>query len=134
MKKIITALVAASALVSGLAGTATAAAPAPEEGTHLHLSVSRTVDGQDETGNVWLDCPGIARTGHPHPESACAALDEAGGNFDALPGSPLTRCSDVHSPVTVTAQGTYQGRRVDWTRTYTNECAAHAATGAVFDF
>ncbi|MEU8623077.1 SSI family serine proteinase inhibitor [Streptomyces sp. NPDC048623] len=132
MKKIIT-FAAAAAFAAALAGTATAA-PAHDEGTHLHLTLSRTVDGQDETGNIWLDCPAIARTGHPHPESACVALDEAGGNLDALPGSPLTRCSDVHNPVTVTAQGTYQGRRIDWSRTYTNECQAYAATGAVFDF
>ncbi|MFC7795759.1 SSI family serine proteinase inhibitor [Streptomyces cinereoruber] len=134
MKKISTVF-AALMLATGLASAATAVPPAPT--TQLQLTAERFEDGHDVVGFVWLDCPAPAapdRLPHPHREEACAALDATNGNFDALVGEPSGRCTNEYAPVTLSAQGTYRGRTVDWTRTYPNNCAAHIATSPVFHF
>ncbi|MFB7030913.1 MULTISPECIES: SSI family serine proteinase inhibitor [unclassified Streptomyces] len=134
MKKIITAF-AALALATGIASAATAAPPAPT--TQLQLTAERVEDGHDVIGFVWLDCPAPAspeRLPHPHREEACAVLDAADGDFDALAGEPSGHCTAEYNPVTLSAQGTYRGRTVDWTRTYTNACQAHIATSPLFHF
>ncbi|MER5966813.1 SSI family serine proteinase inhibitor [Streptomyces sp. NPDC002057] len=132
MNKIVSVL-AATLLAAALAPTATAAAPTAET-TRLQLTAERIEDGVDTIGFVWLDCPATDRPAHPHRAEACAALDAADGDFDRLPGQPGARCTAEHSPVTLSARGTYQGRSVDWTRTYGNPCQANAQTGAVFAF
>ncbi|MFJ8298260.1 SSI family serine proteinase inhibitor [Streptomyces sp. NPDC094447] len=80
--------------------------------TRLQLTAERDVDGVDTVGFVWLDCPASGRPAHPHRAEACAALDAAGGDFDALPGEPDRSCTADHSPVTLSAQGTFRGRTV----------------------
>ncbi|MFD9047931.1 SSI family serine proteinase inhibitor [Streptomyces zaomyceticus] len=133
MNKIVSTL-AAVLFAAGLAPAATAAAPTQDQDTRLQLTAERTVDGQDTVAFVWLDCPASDRPAHPHRAEACAALDAAGGDLDALRGDADRSCTAEHSPVTLSAQGTYQGRAVEWTRTYSNNCAAAAATGPVFHF
>ncbi|MFJ5142771.1 SSI family serine proteinase inhibitor [Streptomyces sp. NPDC088707] len=133
MNKIVSVL-AATLFAAGLAPAATAAAPAQTQDTRLQLTTERTIDGQDTVAFVWLDCPASDRPAHPHRAEACAALDTAGGDLDALPGDPARICTTEHSPVTFSAQGTYRGRTVEWTRTYGNACLASAATGPVFSF
>ncbi|MFB7031027.1 MULTISPECIES: SSI family serine proteinase inhibitor [unclassified Streptomyces] len=134
MKKI-TITLAALALATGLASAATAAPPAPT--TQLQLTAERTEDGHGVIGFVWLDCPAPAspeRLPHPHREEACAALDAADGDLDALTGEPSGRCTAEYAPVTLSAQGTYRGHTVDWTRTYPNNCEAHVRTSPLFHF
>ncbi|MFB7234931.1 SSI family serine proteinase inhibitor [Streptomyces sp. NPDC058128] len=132
MNKIMTAL-AAALLAAALAPAATAAAPAQD--TRLQLTAERTVDrGPDTVAFVWLDCPASDRPAHPHRAEACAALDAAGGDLDRLRGEPDRICTAEHAPVTLSAQGTYRGRTVEWTRTYANNCEAAGKTGAVFHF
>ncbi|MEU6987310.1 SSI family serine proteinase inhibitor [Streptomyces sp. NPDC046324] len=135
MQKIITIL-AGAVIATGLAGTATAAAPADPASAdgRLELSVARTVQGQDEIGHIFLDCPGDKNAAHPHQTEACRDLKAAGGRIDRLPGKTNTRCADYSDPVTVTARGTAQRQKVDFTRTYTNACEMTRATGNLFNF
>ncbi|MEV7404120.1 SSI family serine proteinase inhibitor [Streptomyces sp. NPDC091267] len=125
-----TALAAAALLTLG-APVPAGAAPSPDPGRGLFLTVSGS-------GNTWirgvaLHCPPRPDDRHPDAAGACAALDAADGDFDALPGDPHT-CTDEHDPVTVTAEGFWRGAAIAWRRTFPSPCAMHAATGPVFRF
>ncbi|MFB6837835.1 SSI family serine proteinase inhibitor [Streptomyces sp. NPDC056361] len=133
MNKIIPAL-AAAFLAAGVAPAATAVTSPAAEDTHLQLTAARTQGEARGVDYVWLDCPVGNRTAHPYRAEACAALDEAGGDFDRLRGEPDGNCTADYAPVTLTARGTYRGRTVDWTRTYGNNCEATIKTGPVFYF
>ncbi|GLW09161.1 hypothetical protein Misp01_42900 [Microtetraspora sp. NBRC 13810] len=122
---------AASLLISASpAHAAPAPAPAPVPGTF-----SLTVSGDENTWTrgVRLTCPGGAGNGHPDAKGACAAIQAAGGNFDRLKEPPGV-CTLEHAPVTATAKGTWNGRPVDWRRSFVNLCELHGATGPVFRF
>ncbi|MFD3535874.1 SSI family serine proteinase inhibitor [Streptomyces sp. NPDC058664] len=133
MNKIIMSLLSAGLFAASLAPGATAA-PTPAQDTRLQLTAERTENGQPSIGFAWLDCPASYRPAHPYRTEACAALDDANGNFDALRGDPAGTCINEYSPVTLTARGIYKGRTVDWTRTYSSSCEAAVKTGPVFYF
>lgn len=110
-------------------GSAVPAAAAPDQGVLLTVSGS---------ANTWirgivLHCPPGPDDRHPDALGACAALDAAGGDLDALAGDPHP-CTYEDDPVTVTAEGVRQGDAVDWRRTYPNACLMDADTGPVFRF
>ncbi|MFJ3902890.1 SSI family serine proteinase inhibitor [Streptomyces sp. NPDC090025] len=145
MNKVITllagaALLTGAALTGSAATAATAPAPAPASADpatkagHVQLSVDHLVAGQHETSTLWLDCPGVKKPDHPHRDEACTDLDAADGDFDRLPGRPGTRCAAVQDPVSVTARGISEGRRVNWSHSYANPCEMYVATGEVFNF
>jgi hypothetical protein len=70
---------------------------------------------------------------HPNTELACAALTQADGDFDRI--TPTSRlCTMDYSPVYASATGTWHGRKIGWTATFPNDCAAAAETGMVFAF
>ncbi|MFJ6461426.1 SSI family serine proteinase inhibitor [Streptomyces sp. NPDC091387] len=118
------AVLAAVLLPLGAAVPAVAA-PAPDRGILL------TVSGSENTWirGLVLHCPPGSEDRHPDAAGACAALDEAEGDFDALAGGPHP-CTHEHDPVTVTARG----EAVDWKHTFPSACAMDAATGPVFRF
>ncbi|GAA1887452.1 SSI family serine proteinase inhibitor [Streptomyces durmitorensis] len=94
-----------------------------------------TVTGQD---NAWvrgvlLDCVTRQPGHHPHAAKACAAIDKARGDFDALPAKSGI-CTKQYAPVTVSATGVHRGKPVSWNKTYGNACEMGYATGAVFRF
>ncbi|WP_432073483.1 subtilase-type protease inhibitor [Streptomyces wuyuanensis] len=86
---------------------------------------------------VTLTCaPGTAGT-HPSSDAACAALAQVEGEFGSL--SEISRgqprfCTREYNPVTVTAQGVWQGKRVSYEHTFANECIKNAEGAAVFAF
>ncbi|GAA3478605.1 SSI family serine proteinase inhibitor [Streptomyces yanii] len=129
VRRLSAASLAAAALATPLLLAPTAHADAP--GSTLFLTVS----GSENTWirGIGLQCPLTSWSHHPKAAEACAALDEAGGDLDELPGNPHP-CPLIHDPVTVTAQGTYNGAAVDWQRTYPNACVMEATAGPVFDF
>lgn len=104
---------------------------APERSSGVFL----TVTGQD---NAWvrgvlLDCVTQRPAHHPHAAEACAAIDEAGGDFDALSAKPGI-CTKQYAPVSVSATGVHRGKPVSWHKTYGNACEMGHSTGAVFRF
>lgn len=123
------ALATLLALAAASGAAVGAPPPAPERGLSL------TVSGSDNTWirGLALRCPPRADDHHPEAAGACAALDAADGDLDALPGGPRL-CTPEYAPVSVTAEGTWDGRSVDWRRTFPNACRVDAATGPVFRF
>lgn len=124
-----TAAALISLAVAAPAHAADATAPKPSKGVFL------TVTGQD---NVWvrgvlLDCATQRAKHHPHAIEACAAIDKARGDFDALPVKSGI-CTKQFAPVTVSATGTHRGKPVSWNKTYGNTCEMEHSTGAVFRF
>ncbi|MEU6000008.1 SSI family serine proteinase inhibitor [Streptomyces sp. NPDC047197] len=115
-----------------------AAAPAhAAEGTAPGRSsgVFLTVTGDD---NAWvrgvlLDCVTQRPAHHPHAAEACAAIDTARGDFDALPVKPGI-CTKQYAPVEVSATGLHRGKPVSWHKTFGNACEMGNSTGAVFRF
>ncbi|MFF8914086.1 SSI family serine proteinase inhibitor [Streptomyces sp. NPDC015032] len=127
------AALATAALLTLTAAVPAAAAPSgdplPDRGLFL------TVSGSENTWvrGVELFCPPAPDARHPEAAAACAAIDEAAGDLDALPGDPHL-CTKEHDPVTATATGQWDGRPVAWRKTFPNACELDAATGPVFRF
>ncbi|MFF0449712.1 subtilase-type protease inhibitor [Streptomyces sp. NPDC004609] len=133
---------AALALGGAVTGSARAAEPvarpAAASGLYAPSALVLTA-GKDASTSVdravTLSCAPSAGGTHPAPEDACRELGAAGGDFTALPSAlPYTMCTREWAPVTVTASGVWQGKRVDWSGTYNNGCEMQAALGAVFAF
>ncbi|MFF4582110.1 subtilase-type protease inhibitor [Streptomyces sp. NPDC001373] len=85
-----------------------------------------------------LSCMPAAQGTHPDPKAACTALNSTGGSFDRLLAAPdANRACPMHyAPVTVTADGVWQGSRVSWKHTFSNTCDMSATLNgnAVFAF
>ncbi|MGW0366812.1 subtilase-type protease inhibitor [Streptomyces sp. NPDC002990] len=85
-----------------------------------------------------LSCAPTAQGTHPDPKAACKALSATGGAFDRLLAapSPDRACPMHYDPVTVTADGVWQGGRVAWKHTFSNSCVMSATLNdkAVFAF
>jgi hypothetical protein len=120
------AVLAATVLLA-VAGVGPGPVRAAEPGVRLAL----TYDGK--TRSVRLTCEPAPRGRHPQAARACAALDVAGGDFDALPGERGI-CHDPYAPVIATAEGQFRGRGIKWRKKFANACVARVATGPVFAF
>ncbi|WP_392973172.1 SSI family serine proteinase inhibitor [Streptomyces sp. LN245] len=71
--------------------------------------------------------------GHAHAAKACRELAAAGGDIGRIPGRAGAMCPMLYAPVTASAYGAWDGRRVDYTHAFSNSCVMGAETGAVFD-
>ncbi|MFJ5120596.1 SSI family serine proteinase inhibitor [Kitasatospora sp. NPDC088548] len=125
----------ASAAVAVVITTTLGAAPATRPASAdslglLQLSVTRDEDGS-LVENFVLTCDPNGGT-HPDPDAACAALTAADGDFDRLVGDPDRFCPDYYDPVTADAEGEWNGQRVAWQKTFTNQCFLERATTPVF--
>ncbi|MCK8677725.1 subtilase-type protease inhibitor [Streptomyces lichenis] len=131
----------AAGLMIPLAATSAAAAPAaPEPGLYAPTALVLTVAPGEDAGTanparaVTLSCTPTASGTHPAPRAACAELNAVQGDFTRLGDDAQGRpCVKIWSPVTVTAQGIWQGERVNFSHTYGNSCELQAE-GAVFSF
>ncbi|WP_256106375.1 subtilase-type protease inhibitor [Streptomyces sp. ODS05-4] len=139
LKRVVVSGMAAGLLVP-LAATSAAAAPAASGSalyapTALVLTVApgEDADRTSPARAVTLSCTPKAGGTHPAPRAACAELDSVQGQFDRLGEDNGRPCVKIWDPVVVTAQGTWQGARVDFERTYGNTCELQAE-GAVFAF
>ncbi|MFD8948848.1 subtilase-type protease inhibitor [Streptomyces xanthophaeus] len=85
-----------------------------------------------------LSCAPSAQGTHPDPAAACTALNATDGAFDGLLAAPDTNraCPMHYDPVTVMAEGVWQGSRVAWKHTFSNACTMSATLNgnAVFAF
>jgi hypothetical protein len=66
-------------------------------------------------------------------EEACVVVNRVQGDLTQLKPSQNTFCPMMFSPVTVTANGIWDGRYVYFKHTFGNACEMHSATGTVFD-
>lgn len=126
--------------LTALAGTgAAAAAPA---GTQVLYAPSALVvsvtAGQSSEGTVLravtLVCAPRPGGTHPSPAAACAELKaNNGSSLDVLAAPrPDSACTREWNPVTVTAEGVWQGRRMSYTYTFGNPCGLRSSTGTLF--
>ncbi|GAA2401838.1 protease inhibitor [Streptomyces glaucosporus] len=135
--------VSAALTAACLAGTATAAtaAPAEPEGlyapSNLVLAVGEGEDPETVTvqRSVLLSCSPTSGGSHPEPGRACAELRSADGDVAALVETDGDRvCPMIWDPVTVTAEGVWEGRKVSYAHTFPNACAMENSTDALFSF
>lgn len=114
-------------------GTTPSALYAPSA---LVLTVGHGRDAATTTPEraVTLTCAPTASGTHPAAAQACAELRGAGGDFDALEAADGVMCSKLYSPVVVTVDGVWQGRRVSYERTFANECVKDSYGSGVFTF
>ncbi|WP_405165351.1 subtilase-type protease inhibitor [Nocardia sp. NBC_01499] len=96
----------------------------------LTLTVTPAAQGSTPT-RVTLTCEPTGGN-HTNAEAACAALAAAGGDFDKLVGDPTAVCTQVYEPVTAAVTGTWQGKKVDWQKTFGNKCELSGRTTPVF--
>ena len=126
------------AAASAIALIMLAAAPAVPQPAEPRSSLSLTVSqgeapDPDTPRRATLQCDPPGGT-HPSPAAACGRLAQAGGDPNRLDADPDTSCAAIYDPVTATAAGAWEGRPVDWQRTYGNDCELQRATTPVFDF
>ncbi|MEU9235540.1 subtilase-type protease inhibitor [Streptomyces subrutilus] len=102
------------------------------------LTVAQGEDADTVERASTLSCAPTAQGTHPDPQAACTALAETAGTFDALLAAPdRNRACPMHyAPVTVTAEGVWQGSRISWKHTFSNACTMSATLNgnAVFAF
>ncbi|MFI8829431.1 protease inhibitor [Streptomyces afghaniensis] len=110
-----TALYAPSALVLTVGHGESAAAATPERA-------------------VTLTCAPTPSGTHPVAGSACAELRGVGGDIHALTARDGVMCTKQYDPVVVTVDGVWQGQRVSYERTFSNECVKNAYGSGVFAF
>ncbi|MFH7598676.1 subtilase-type protease inhibitor [Streptomyces racemochromogenes] len=119
---------------------APSAPSAPSGPSALVLTVARGNDAAP--GAVLraavLTCAYTAEGTHPAPRAACDAVNATGGRFDRLLSAPDPgrACPKHLDPVTVTADGVWQGSRLTWKHSFANPCVMSAALKAdpVFAF
>ncbi|WP_240801835.1 subtilase-type protease inhibitor [Streptomyces sp. A1136] len=134
------AAVSAAALLT-MAG-ATGIAEAKPASLYAPSAVVLTIGQGDNGATVvrasTLSCAPTAQGTHPDPKAACTALAATAGAFDTLLAAPDSNrvCPMIYDPVTVTADGVWQGRRVSWKHTFSNSCAMSATFNgnALFSF
>ncbi|MFJ8386461.1 subtilase-type protease inhibitor [Streptomyces sp. NPDC094438] len=147
MRKIAAATaVAVALLANGLAGAGLGVAAAAPAGamqpTSLYAPSALVLTVEPGTGDaegsvqraVTLSCAPTPSGTHPAAAEACAELRLAQGDFTALTPIDPPLCTHLWKPVTVRADGVWNGKRVSHVQTFPNTCIKSASTGVVFDF
>lgn len=80
---------------------------------------------------AFLNCRPVGGS-HPAAKEACAALAKVNGDPAGLRPREGTNCPMVFSPVTVTANGIWDGRYFWYRHTFGNRCEARSVAGGVF--
>jgi hypothetical protein len=123
------ALLAATVLLAAAPSPAQAAPRHGVQDNWLFSTVTRGDARSSDTRGTLLLCD--PPHGHAHAAEACAELDAAGGDIDAIPPKGVF-CPMIYAPVTTHARGMWNGRPVDYTKTFSNACVMAARTGDVF--
>lgn len=120
-----------------LLATIVAMAPAVVPANHANADtwlVLTVADGKTAVRSATLRCDPPGGTA-PKAAQACADLSRAGGEIGLRSRDQNPQaCFMIYSPVTASAYGAWQGRRVRFTRRYPNACVLRSQTGSVFDF
>ncbi|WP_412074877.1 subtilase-type protease inhibitor [Streptomyces xanthophaeus] len=139
MRHRIAAVSAATLLtLAGAAGIAEAQPAGLYAPSAVVLTVSQGEDEATAVRAATLSCAPTAQGTHPDPQAACAGLAATAGTLDALLAAPDPNraCPMHYDPVTVRADGVWQGSRISWKHTFSNACAMSATFNgnAVFAF
>ncbi|MGW1161596.1 protease inhibitor [Streptomyces sp. NPDC002513] len=135
-----TLTLAATAVCGPLTGSALAAPNAAPASLYAPSALVLTTGHGQSTATatpqraVTLTCAPSASGTHPAAADACADLRAVGGDLDALPVREGVFCAKLYDPVVVTVQGVWQGKRVDYERTFANECVKSSYGTALFAF
>ncbi|MEU6315430.1 subtilase-type protease inhibitor [Streptomyces sp. NPDC047014] len=132
------ALTALTALAwPGTAGAAPSGAQSLYAPSALVLTVTAGPDAATGTvlRAVTLACAPKPGGTHPSPAAACREVRAAGAKLDPL-AAPASRaaCTREWNPMTVTADGVWQGKRVQYSYTFGNPCGLRNTTGILFHF
>ncbi|WP_240107271.1 subtilase-type protease inhibitor [Streptomyces sp. MUM 203J] len=141
-KKLRRAAVCGVAAIAALGTLTPAALASAEAETRLYapsalvLTVAKGEIATESTPlrAVTLTCMPAPGGTHPAPEEACGALYDVQGEFSSLQGDSQRACVKIYDPVVVTAQGVWEGQRVDFERTFGNACVLGAEGTSVFNF
>ncbi|MEV7614175.1 subtilase-type protease inhibitor [Streptomyces sp. NPDC089799] len=129
---------AALLILAGATGAAEARPASLYAPSAVVLTFGHGEDGSSAVRAATLSCAPAARGTHPDPQAACASLTAAAGTLDAVLASPDPdrACPMHYDPVTVTADGVWQGSRLSWKHTFPNACAMSATLNgnALFSF
>jgi hypothetical protein len=120
------------AVVAALAGVVIVSPAAHAAVARSSLTLSVRVSGE-KARTVTLRCDPPGGT-HPKATGACTDLTAAKGNPGAIKPKQDVMCTMIYRPATATAKGTWRGRVVKFTHTYSNSCVLGVQTGAVFQF
>ncbi|CAM00048.1 subtilisin inhibitor-like [Saccharopolyspora erythraea NRRL 2338] len=72
---------------------------------------------------------------HPRAEDACAVMSATGGMIEEMPAqNPQALCPLIWRPVGVTATGLWNGKPIEYAKTFANDCVMRSQLGVVFDF
>ncbi|MFD4243414.1 SSI family serine proteinase inhibitor [Streptomyces sp. NPDC058525] len=117
------------------------AAPSGTESLYAPSALVLGVTAGDDTATgtvlrvVTLVCAPTPGGTHPDPAAACAELRSNAPALDALAApEPGTACTREWNPMTVTADGVWQGRRLNYEYTFANPCGMRNTSGTLFDF
>ncbi|GAA2354593.1 hypothetical protein GCM10010170_046750 [Dactylosporangium salmoneum] len=99
-------------------------------GTSLVLTVAKGESTRPVQRRAVLTCQ-PAGGSHRQARDACAQLAKVGGRFERLQLDGGA-CTMQYDPVTVTANGSWKGRKVAYRHTFGNACTLATTTGAVF--
>ncbi|MDF3289141.1 MULTISPECIES: subtilase-type protease inhibitor [Streptomyces] len=133
----------AATLALGLTGIGATAAQAADGGPATHapsalvLTIANGTNPNTATVEraVTLRCSPAVGGDHPDAYQACAELGAVGGDFAELStNSPHGICPMIWMPVTVSAQGVWNGQRISYSHTYANECVMKTNNAYVFSF
>ncbi|MGR3932499.1 subtilase-type protease inhibitor [Streptomyces sp. BRA346] len=136
------ALAMSAALGLGASGTAHAE-PATPKSLYPPSALVLTVGyGPDDASSVavqravTLSCQPTPTGTHPAPARACAELRAVNGEFSTLTEATESgrMCTKEWRPVTVTAEGIWDGQRVSYEHTFANNCLKNAAVTQLYEF
>ncbi len=100
----------------------------------LTVGDGESLDAATNHGTVLLICSPIALGSHPQTTRACEELWAAGGDFGQLRGEPMRFCQFIYKPITVAADGIWNGASVSYHRTFPNQCMEQNTNTYVFAF
>ncbi|MEU3920037.1 subtilase-type protease inhibitor [Streptomyces sp. NPDC029004] len=153
IRNTVAAVATASALVlTGTAATGAAQAAQPTQPAQqpaqakslyapsalvLTIGMGETAETATVSRAVTLTCAPRPDGTHPAAAAACTELFIVDGQFSALGEKTSHKmCTRQWNPVVISAQGVWQGKRVDWSAMYGNPCEMEGSMGdgSVFNF
>ncbi|MET8690305.1 SSI family serine proteinase inhibitor [Streptomyces sp. NPDC004732] len=135
LKAVGAAAAAATCVLAATAGTAQAEAPQAKSlyaPSALVLAIGQGENAESAAVEraVTLTCAPRPAGSHPSAAAACAELAKVGGEFTQLVGTTSDAiCTKEWRPVTVTVGGVWNGKHVNWTTTFANQCTMKAGLG-----